>query len=160
MSSQFIAALRRSGMRVTSQRLAVCDFLGRTKIHPTPSQVYEAVKREHPEISQATVYNTLNALRDIGEIVEIGAGTDHRRYETDSSPHFNLICLRCHDVSDLQDNIAPDVMMDNIFQNTGFRATTLQVQVSGICPACQQAKRQEIGQRLRASSGRPQRSKS
>lgn len=150
MAARFIDTLRRAGLRVTSQRVAVCEYLARTRIHPTTSQVFEAVRKRHPEISQATVYNTLNTLRDLGAIVEISAGTEHTRYEPDPSPHINLFCLRCHQVSDLQDNVSQDVLMDNVFQTTGFRATSLQVQVSGFCPECQQAKRQEIGRKLQA----------
>ena len=154
MAAQYIDTLRRAGLRVTSQRIAVCEFLANTKIHPTTSQVYEAVRKTQPDISQATVYNTLNTLRDLGAIVEISAGTEHTQYETDPSPHTNLVCLRCHKISDLQDSLAPDMLMDNIFQNTGFRATTFQVQVSGFCLGCQQAKRQEIGRKLRTLSER------
>lgn len=154
MAARFIDTLRRAGLRVTSQRVAVCEYLARTKIHPTTSQVFEAVRETHPDISQATVYNTLNTLRELGAIVEISAGTEHTHYETDPDPHVNLVCLRCHQISDLQDTLAPDVLMENIFHDTGFRATTLQVQVTGFCPACQNAKRQEIGSRLRARAGR------
>ena len=154
MAAQYIDTLRRAGLRVTSQRVAVCEFLANTKRHPTTSQVYEAVRKTHPEISQATVYNTLNTLRDLGAIVEIGAGTDRTHYETDPSPHINLVCLRCRQIADLQDSFAPVMLMDNIFQNTGFRATALQVQVSGFCPDCQQAKREEIGRKLLAISER------
>lgn len=153
MAVRFIEALRSAGMRVTNQRLAVCEFLAETKIHPTTTQVFNAVREEHPEISQATVYNTLNTLRDLGAIVEISAGTEHTRYEPDPSPHINLFCLRCNEVSDLQDCLSPDLLMDNIFQNNGFRATTLQVQVTGFCAACQQAKRQEMGRRLSRLAG-------
>lgn len=154
MAARFIDTLRRAGLRVTSQRVAICEYLAGTKSHPSTSQVFDAVQEKHPEISQATVYNTLNTLRDLGAIIEISAGTEHTRYETDPSPHINLFCLRCHQVSDLQDNVSPDVLMDNIFQNTGFRATTLQVQVSGFCPECQQAKRQEIGRKLHTRAAR------
>lgn len=150
MEARLIETLRRAGLRITSQRVAVCECLACTKSHPTTSQIFEAVRNVHPYISQATVYNTLNTLCDLGAIVEISAGTDETRYEPDPSPHINLYCLRCREVSDLQDNVSPDVLMDNIYQNTGFRATTLQVQVSGFCPDCQQAKRQEIGRKLRA----------
>ena len=158
MSARLIETLQRAGLRVTSQRAAVCEFLAQTKSHPTPSQVYEAVHLQHPEISQATVYNTLNTLRDLGAIVEISAGTEHTHYELDASPHINLVCLRCHQVTDLQENLAPDMLMDSIFQDSGFRATTLQVQVTGFCPECQQAKREEIGQWLRGANGRRDRS--
>jgi Fur family peroxide stress response transcriptional regulator len=158
MSVRFIETLKRAGLRVTSQRAAVCEFLAQTRSHPTPSQVYEAVHRQHPEISQATVYNTLNTLRDLGAIVEISAGTEHTHYELDASPHINMVCLRCHQVTDLEENLAPDMLMDSIFQNSGFRATTLQVQVTGFCPDCQQAKREEIGRWLRGPVKRSERS--
>jgi len=148
VAARLIETLQRAGLRVTSQRVAVCQYLAGTKSHPTTSQVFEAVRKLHPDISQATVYNTLNTLRDLGAIVEISAGTEHTRYEPDPSPHINLYCLRCHQVSDLLENVSPDYLMDNIFQNTGFRATSLQVQVSGFCPKCQQAKREEIGRKL------------
>ena len=154
MAARFVETLRRAGLRVTSQRVAVCEYLARTKVHPTTSQVFDAVRKRHPDISQATVYNTLNTLRDLGAIVEISAGTEHTRYEPDPSPHINLVCLRCHQVSDLQDNVSPDLLMDNIFQNTGFRATSLQVQVSGFCPECQQAKREEIARILHARAAK------
>ncbi len=150
MAARFIDTLRRAGLRVTSQRVAVCEYLARTRIHPTTSQVFDAVRKRHPEISQATVYNTLNTLRDLGAIVEISAGTEHTRYEPDPSPHINLFCLRCHQVSDLRNNVSQDVLMDSVFQTTGFRATSLQVQVSGFCSECQKAKRQEIGRKLLA----------
>ncbi len=158
MPTQFIDTLRRAGLRITSQRVAVCEFLARAESHPTPSQVYEAVRQAHPEISQATVYNTLNMLRDLGAIVEISAGSEHTHYDPNPFPHINLICLRCSQVTDLQDNLAPDALMDSIFQTTGFRASAFQVQVTGFCPSCQQAKRQEIRSWLRAPSERQDRS--
>lgn len=139
MAARFIDTLRGAGLRITNQRMAVCEFLQRTGSHPTPSQVYDAVHRAHPEISQATVYNTLNTLRDLGAIVEIGAGSEHTRYDPNPSPHINLVCLGCGQVSDMENDLAPEALMDDIFQNTGFRAATFQVQVTGFCATCRQA---------------------
>ena len=138
MAARFIDKLRRAGLRITSQRIAVCECLASAKGHPTPLQIYEAVHRKHPDINPTTVYNTLNTLRDLGAIVEVSADAEHTRYEMDTSPHVELICLQCHLVSDLRNSLASDMLMETVFQNTGFRATTLQVQVTGYCPACQE----------------------
>lgn len=142
--TQFVESLRQAGHRITSQRVAVCEFLAQTRSHPTPSQVYEAVHSQHPEISRATVYNTLNTLRDLGAIVEISAGSVHTHYETDTSPHINLVCLRCGQVTDFKDELLPNELTNRIFQSTGFRASSLQVQATGFCTDCQENKREEI----------------
>ena len=61
------------------------------------------LSQQYPDMSRATVYNTLNVLKELGAIVEIGFGADHTRYDTDTMPHINLICLRCHEISDLKE---------------------------------------------------------
>jgi len=92
----YLTALRNAGHRITEQREAICAYLAQTDKHPTPYQVYTDIHTQHPEISRATIYNTLNALQQLGAIVEINFGANHTHYETDPSPHVNLICLRCH----------------------------------------------------------------
>ena len=72
----------------------------RPQAHPSAYQVYAELSAHHPEISRATVYNTLNALQELGAIVEISFGDGHTHYETDTSPHMNLVCLRCHVIED------------------------------------------------------------
>ena len=62
VDSPYLSALKRGGFRITDQRRAVCEFLEQTTTHPTPSEVFAAVSVVHPDLSRATVYNTLNAL--------------------------------------------------------------------------------------------------
>ena len=85
----YLNALRQAGKRITEQRRLVCEYLAETTTHPTPYQLYEDLSAQHPEISRATVYNTLNVLQELGAIVEIGFGTEHTHYETDTTPHIN-----------------------------------------------------------------------
>ena len=147
-SKLYIDALQRGGYRITEQRRAVCDFLGRTQLHPTPSQVYDSVSRLHPEISRATVYNTLNALRDLGAIVEISVGGDHTHYDTDPTPHVNLICLRCDDVFDYSGDMSIEGLHRSIFEETDFQPVATQIQMVGFCAACRKKKRAEIWEQL------------
>jgi len=94
----FIDALRKANYRITSQRRAICEYLAQTKDHPTPMQAYLEIAEARPDVSRATVYNTLNVLQDIGAIVEITFGGQHTQYETDLTPHLNLICIYCHEI--------------------------------------------------------------
>lgn len=148
----YLNALKNGGYRITDQRRAVCDFLARTPTHPTPSEVYAQVSANQPEISRATVYNTLNALRDLGAIVEISVGSDHTHYDTNPEPHVNLVCLRCSQVYDYAGSVPLEALFATMHAQTGFQAVSAQVQMMGFCAECQARKRDEIRRQLQAAA--------
>lgn len=139
----YLTALRNAGHRITEQRYAICDYLAQTDQHPTPYQVYTDISTLHPEISRATVYNTLNALQQLGAIVEINFGANHTHYETDPAPHVNLICLRCHSVVDYHSATVERFTQTTEFvalqEAIGFQVMATKVDLLGLCRACQQA---------------------
>jgi len=59
---EIISLLKQSGIQPTPQRIAVAECVLRSKRHPTADAVWTSVKRKHPTVSRATVYNTLNLL--------------------------------------------------------------------------------------------------
>jgi len=137
----YLTALRNAGHRITEQRYAICDYLAHTDKHPTPYQVFTDISALHPEISRATIYNTLNALQQLGAIVEINFGANHTHYETDPSPHVNLICLRCHSVVDFHSASAAHFIKTPEFvalqQAVNFQIMATKVDVLGLCQTCQ-----------------------
>jgi len=140
----YTESLKNAGYRVTSQRRNICDYLAETDQHPTPYQVYAGISERHPEISRATVYNTLNVLAQLGVIVEIAIGSDHTHYETNAEPHINLICLRCHQVTDYHQPGLPDELQADIRGDTGFEPVTARIDMLGFCQECRERKRAEI----------------
>ena len=134
-----LQALRRANYRITPQRMAVCQFLAETRSHPTPSEIYHAVKEQFPTISRATVYNTVAVLKELGEIIELpSGGSAGVRYETDITPHVNLTCMRCGRIFDvaLEDL---DSILHEIDARTQFKVTSFHIEGYGICPDCQEA---------------------
>jgi len=140
----YLNALRQAGKRITEQRRLVCAYLAETTTHPTPSQVFGALSAQHPEISRATVYNTLNVLQELGAILAIGFGADHTHYDTDTSPHVNLICLRCHEIEDYHGPLAVHDLPAQAEAATGFRAVAVRVDIIGFCAACRERRKSEI----------------
>jgi Fur family peroxide stress response transcriptional regulator len=140
----FTGALQRAGLRLTPQRRAVCEYLATTDQHPSPYQVYADVTRAHPEVSRATVYNTLNTLQQLGAIVELSFGADHTHYDINPEPHINLICLRCHKIVDFAGELALDEISQRILQETGFQSAAAKVDLVGFCFACREQRLAEI----------------
>jgi Fur family peroxide stress response transcriptional regulator len=133
----YLFILQQAGLRLTAQRRAICEYLATSDKHPTPYMVYADLVQQHPDISRATVYNTLNTLQRLGAIAEISFGDDHTHYETNLTPHINLICLRCHQVVDYPGQALVADLTQPLLAATGFQSMATKVEVLGLCPACQ-----------------------
>ena len=135
-----------AGYRMTEQRKLICDHLAGLQTHPTAYEIYDSLMRRHPEISRATVYNTLNTLKELGANVEISFAGDHSRYETDTTPHNNLICLRCHRVIDYEHVEQTSALMNEVQTHVDFQPLTVRVELLGFCADCRHQRRDEIRQ--------------
>ncbi len=97
--------LRRRGLRVTPQRLAILSFLDGNTDHPTAEDIYAAVKAQHPAISLNTVYKTLEAFEEADLVWRFRAGQKHKsHYDPNSRTHPHVVCTRCGSVDDLPDD--------------------------------------------------------
>jgi Fur family peroxide stress response transcriptional regulator len=133
-------ALKEAGLRLTPQRLAVYRHLVGVTTHPTAQQVYEALSPEHPSLSLATVYNTLETLVGLGVVNALGtAGDDAVHYDGDISPHVNLACINCHRVIDLPSQHVSAIQQE-VSAHSGYQLLGARVMYYGVCPACQAAR--------------------
>jgi len=106
-TQSIINFFRDKGLKVTSQRLAICTFILSRKDHPTAEQVYQELRYEHPTISLGTIYKNLNLLKDLGLIQELGFKEGSVRYDPDMELHVNLVCSKCGKISDYKaENVA------------------------------------------------------
>jgi Fur family peroxide stress response transcriptional regulator len=104
-----IEALRSKGYKATPQRIAICRIALKSREHPSAQQVYDEVKRTHPTVSLATVYKTLELLRDLDLVQELDFPKGQARFDPYRSPHINLICLKCGEITDLDDITAKEI---------------------------------------------------
>lgn len=135
-TSTLVQALKQSGLRITPQRTAVCELLATTAMHPTAQILYEEIKQFYPSLSLATIYNTLEALADLGAINELGsAGDNASHFDANLSPHVNLACVSCHRVIDLPSQHIHRVESE-VANTSGYRVFGARVMYYGLCPDC------------------------
>jgi Fur family peroxide stress response transcriptional regulator len=135
--NRLIHTIKEAGLRLTPQRLAVYRYLVGVSTHPTAQQVYEALSPEHPSLSLATVYNTLEMLVGLGVVNALGtAGDDAVHYDGDVSPHVNLACIDCHRVIDLPSEHVFAIKRE-VSEHSGYQLLGARVMYYGVCPACQ-----------------------
>ncbi|GAB4167980.1 MAG: Fur family transcriptional regulator [Calditrichia bacterium] len=132
----FIKKSKEKGYNVTFQRVAIYKILLQHRDHPSAEQIYNEIKQEHPTISLATVYKTLDTLNELGLIHKVNPLYDTARYETQMHAHHHLICLRCHDIVDISTDELGELDIPENFHN--FDILNYQIQISGICSRCRQ----------------------
>ena len=94
--------VRSRGWRVSAQRRAVVDVFTGDHVHLTADEILRQARQELPEISRATVYNTLADLVEMGELLVVSAGDGPKRYDPNvARPHHHLICTRCGELKDV-----------------------------------------------------------
>ena len=133
-----IGKLREHHYRLTPQRIAIVKILAVSEEHPTVEMIYERVKRDFPYTSLATIYKTVNLLKHVGEVMELGFVDDGNRYDgIRPFPHAHLICTKCKKIID--PNItALRELPKALTQKTGYRILNHRLDFFGICPQCQQ----------------------
>jgi Fe2+ or Zn2+ uptake regulation protein len=140
----FVAHCRAHGVAVTGQRRAIFAALAESREHPSAEQLFHAVRGKLPNLSLATVYKNLEALRAIGAVSDVNTLHEAGRYEAAlpgtgaGAPHHHLVCLSCKRVLDLHDE-ALDRILPGRARLQGFEVRAVRVQIEGLCPACRSA---------------------
>ena len=140
MSAQFWSLenlceqLRAQGRRLTPQRRAIIRALLEDDRHPTADQIFTRVRQVMPDISHATVYNTLRELVEMGVLHELNLGLGERHYDFAAANHAHLVCLGCGRVEDVLCDC--DALTLSPEQAYGFQVLDCNVIFRGYCPAC------------------------
>jgi len=124
---------RDKGLKLTPQRLAILEYLDGNKSHPSAEDIYASVRQKYPTMSFATVYNTLEALRKKGKVLELTIDDERRRYDPDVSTHHHLICTDCRKIVDIEDVFSISVPEE---QKCSYEVTGNHIEFYGVCPDC------------------------
>jgi Fur family transcriptional regulator, peroxide stress response regulator len=134
---QLIAKLKESEYRLTPQRVELIRLIAASEGHPSASRLYEQIKVRFPTMSLATVYKTLDLLKELGEVLEIGLRDDNHYDGNKPYPHPHLICTKCQKIVDGELEVAVSQIVQEVEQNFGFRILKHQLDFYGVCPDCQ-----------------------
>lgn len=129
---------RQAGLKLTPQRLAILEYLVDNKSHPSAEDIYKAVSKTFPTMSFATVYNTLETLKQRGNILELTIDPYKKRFDPNLKPHHHLICVKCKKIIDIHDKFTLHLPKTEI---EGFEIVGNHVEFYGLCPKCKKIKK-------------------
>lgn len=135
--NHLIEELHQRNYRMTPQRIALIRLIASSKDHPNATQLYERVKDQFPTMSQATVYKTLDLLKELNEVLEIDLHGDSHYDGNLPNPHPHLICTRCGKIMDGELDSPVQNLVREIEISHGFQVKRHQLNFYGLCPECQ-----------------------
>ncbi len=127
--------LRGEGFKVTPQRIAIYQALISHCDHPTAEMIYQTLRPEHPSMSLATVYKTMEIFEKIGLVKILDVGDDCARYDWDTHVHPHIRCVECNKVEDLM-GIDTKEISATAEECSEYRVLGQQITFEGICPEC------------------------
>lgn len=121
-------------MRITPQRRAVIDAIEAQTGAFTAVAVYDRARKSLPGLGLATVYRTIEALRDEGTIRGLPGAGDGAYVRCHPGHHHHLVCLSCGSVEDTELCGVPSTAQ--LVRRHGFRPVDHELEVYGTCKRC------------------------
>jgi Fur family peroxide stress response transcriptional regulator len=108
-------------------------LLNRTD-HPTAEQILIDLNQNAPTSSQATVYSSLQSLRDAGLVREVLLEAGVCRYDANVLPHHHFRCKSCGQIEDIAWDELPEINCQQL--RPGLQVDDYEVTVQGLCNRC------------------------
>ena len=126
--------LKSKGLRITPQRFAVYANLLSRSDHPTVENIFADLNQDFPISSQATIYSSLQVLRDVGLVQEVLLEEGISRYDANMKKHHHFHCSCCGAIEDIPSNHFEALNLDGL--RPGLKAESYEITVRGICDRC------------------------
>jgi Fe2+ or Zn2+ uptake regulation protein len=136
-ADKMLADLKRAGLKLTPQRIAIVRELADDLSHPTAQALFERLRPAYPTMSFATVYSTLDVLVGKGLAGSLNADQGSRavRFDPNVDPHHHAICDACGCVIDIPLD-ALDPAPPPVDRLAGFHVLREERTYRGLCNAC------------------------
>lgn len=125
------------GLRATRQRTAVLALLDDVDDFRSAQELHELLKARGDSVGLTTVYRTVTALADAGELDTIRRADGeavYRRCDT-GEHHHHLVCRLCGTAVEV-DGPAMERWTERIASEHGFSEVSHTLELFGVCPQC------------------------
>ena len=126
--------LKKRGLRVTRQRIAIAEAIFSEDGHHSVEDLYLRVKERLPQLGYATIYRTVRLLQQCGFITTHHFDTGQTRFDTDPEDHDHLICLECGRIIEFADTTIRD-QQNHIADKLGFKIAKRKHELYAHCKA-------------------------
>ncbi|MGI8577663.1 MAG: Fur family transcriptional regulator [Nocardioidaceae bacterium] len=129
------------GARPTRQRRAVVAALAGVEVFRSAQEIHALLRHQGQDVGLTTVYRTLQALADAGEIDVLRTPEGESVYRQCSiGHHHHLVCRGCGSTVEIE-GPAVETWAANTAKKHGFAELEHTLEIFGTCATCADASR-------------------
>ena len=136
--TDYAILLKENGLKATFQRMNILNVIEKNG-HMSVDGIYEEVAKVHSSLSLATIYKNIILMMGKGVLVEVPIAGEKPKYELSKTDHIHLVCTECGNVEDKPCVEVTDKLFHELADREHFILNKRQVNLYGICAACQEA---------------------
>ena len=128
--------LRAGGGGLNKTEGAIVDLFMGSEKHRSLRDIYQEVRRNHPEVDMATVERTLQLLCEykIARSIRFHDQTLYEHFHPESH-HDHLFCVKCGAIVEFYDPGIETLQLDNA-RKAAFRILMHRLDIFGVCEDC------------------------
>jgi Fur family ferric uptake transcriptional regulator len=136
--------LKTKGLKLTSPRKVILDTIFTYHRHFNVDALYDVIRKDHQNVSRATIYRTMPLLVESGLIKQSlrCQSKDHYEHIHGHDDHLHLLCIKCGDIIEV-DSKTIDAALGKLAKSTKFILNDYNLGAKGICEACSKKEDQE-----------------
>jgi Fur family transcriptional regulator, ferric uptake regulator len=126
-------------LRSTKQRSAVSALLDRLDDFRSAQEIHEELRRAGDGIGLTTVYRTLQAMADGGEVDVLRSASGEAVYRRCASVehHHHLVCRECGSAVEIS-GPAVETWAQAVAEQHGYTDLSHTVEIFGLCRTCRE----------------------
>lgn len=140
---EIVLLLKANGIKVTKQRVGIVQLLSEADTPLTAEDIYLTLSGgEKGTANLSTVYRILDAFTQKDIIIKTNLNLEGRAtYELNHREHrHHIICIGCNEIIPIKGCPLGDYET-RIRKATGYEILGHNLEIRGVCPKCQKAKR-------------------
>lgn len=126
----------RAPLRPTRQRRAITDALAAAEEFQSAQDIHDALRHAGEKVGLATVYRTLQAMADAGEVDVLQSPGGEAAYRRCSaSHHHHLVCRVCGRTVEISGS-SVERWTESVARDNGFSDVSHTIELVGLCAEC------------------------
>jgi len=137
-----LGAFEAASYRLTDPRRALARLVASHDGHFSADELLTESRRARLGVTRATIFRSLDVLAELGvvERLDLPSG-EHAFVACEPVHHHHIVCSSCGRSTGVPDHGLEGVA-ESIGRATGYRIDTHRLELFGLCPECQQGKRE------------------
>ncbi len=133
---EFKRAIKNKGLKFTPQRESIFKEIISTRGHFEIEDMVHKIRKKNIPVSRATVYRTLNIMKELGFVEEVIKINNKTIYEISVKEHHDhLICTSCGKIIEFHSEDIEEIQ-DKICSEHKFHPKFHRLEIFGLCDKC------------------------